>query len=401
MRIIKGLRRFVNGVFAVLLVGVGLTACSTASKAVKSTATKAPIVIGNIGQYSGINDTPFAGGNGAITAWADWTNAHGGIDGHKIKLYVYNDEGEASTALTDAKILINSDHVDAIVGEQDPDAVTWSNLAEQAGVPVVGGNPADTTFFLNPDFYPDAQTTNRGYASMMKRVVTTVPRVAFIYCTESPVCSADIPYIKAAAVADGGTLAASLPVAVTSPSFTAQCLAAKGKGANIMTIGAPSSTVESVATDCSNQGYYPAFLTPAVVVTEPVAERLASIPHMKSIITSGDIPFFVDNTPATEEFHNALQQYAPSVLNTATFTENDMSTWAAGQLLAAAIKASGKISPAGIKDGLYSLKGVTLGGLTPPLSFHKGRPTSIACGFAYAATATSMTLPFGTSPTNC
>lgn len=387
----------------VCLVGVTLAACSSAttSKAKQSSNTKSPILIGNIGQYSGINDSPFLGGNGAITAWADWTNAHGGIDGHPVKVFVENDGGSASTALTDVKTLINVDHVDAIVGEQDPFAVTWSHLAQTAGIPVVGGNPADTTFFTNPDFYPDAQTTNQGYATMMKRIVTGSPKVAFIYCTESPVCSADIPYIKSAAIADGGSLAASLPVAVTSPSFTAQCLAAKAKGANVMTIGAPAATVESVAVDCSNQSYYPTFLTPAVVVTEPVAEKLASIPHLKSVITSGDIPFFVDNTPATKEFHKALSQYAPTVLNISTFTENDMSTWAAGKLLAAAIKASGSFSPSGIKKGLDSLKGVTLGGLTPPLTFHAGKATTVKCGFAYAATATSVTLPFGETAFNC
>jgi len=383
------------------LTGILLAACSSSSKPKAVSSSSSPILIGNIGQYSGVNDSPFAGGNGAITAWTDWTNAHGGIDGHKSKLFVYNDGGSASTSLTDAKILINDDHVDAIVGQQDPDAVTWSKLAEAAGVPVIGGNPADTTYFLNPDFYPDAQTTNKGYASMMKRIVSGGPKVAFIYCTESPVCSADIPYIKAAAEVDGGSLVAALPVAVTSPSFTAQCLAAKAKGANVMTIGAPAATVESVAVDCSDQGYYPTFLTPAVVVTEPIAEKLASIPHLKSIITSGDIPFFVDNTPATKEFEAALTKYAPSVLSTSTFTENDMSTWASGQLLAAAVKASGSITPAGIKNGLYSLHGVTLGGLTPPLTFIRGKATSISCGFAYAATATTMTLPFGTAASNC
>ena len=50
-------------------------------------------------------------------------------------------------------------------------------------------------------------------------------------------------------------------------------------------------------------------------------------------------------------------------------------------------------------DGLYALKGETLGGLTAPLTFTKGQPTSLKCWFYYQVKGGKFTDPFGESPT--
>ena len=66
------------------------------------------------------------------------------------------------------------------MGEKDPDAVTWASLAENAGIPVVGGNATDALFFTNPDFFPDAQTANDAYTGIMKKEVTGAPKLVHL-----------------------------------------------------------------------------------------------------------------------------------------------------------------------------------------------------------------------------
>jgi branched-chain amino acid transport system substrate-binding protein len=62
-----------------------------------------------------------------------------------------------------------------------------------------------------------------------------------------------------------------------------------------------------------------------------------------------------------------------------------LNPWAGGQLFAAAAKAA-KLTPtstpADVKKGLYALKGDTLDGIAPPLTFTPGKPAFPACYFA-------------------
>ena len=46
-----------------------------------------------IGTYSGDNSANFANGNLVMTAWQDYTNAHGGIDDGGVLLQLYGDVG--------------------------------------------------------------------------------------------------------------------------------------------------------------------------------------------------------------------------------------------------------------------------------------------------------------------
>jgi branched-chain amino acid transport system substrate-binding protein len=72
--------------------------------------------------------------------------------------------------------------------------------------------------------------------------------------------------------------------------------------------------------------------------------------------------------------------------NANLFSQQDFMSWASGMLLKDAIKAGGLTSsdtptPAEVVKGLLSLKGDTVDGLTPPLTFVAGQPHNINCWF--------------------
>jgi branched-chain amino acid transport system substrate-binding protein len=102
-----------------------------------------------------------------------------------------------------------------------------------------------------------------------------------------------------------------------------------------------------------------------------------------NIDVQGDVPWFVHNA-ATKPMYTALNKYAPGVTTGPNFGEVVVQSWAAGVLLeeaAAAGHLSANPTPAQILTGLYSLKNTTLGGLSAPITFHKGKTASNPCFF--------------------
>src|ERR1700759_1448969 len=90
---------------------------SGASASSGAAASGTPIAVGSIGTYSGPLGSNTSRMGEVIKAWASWTNAHGGVGGHPVKLTVFDDGGNATTAITDVKQLITQDKVVAIVSD--------------------------------------------------------------------------------------------------------------------------------------------------------------------------------------------------------------------------------------------------------------------------------------------
>src|SRR5207244_258458 len=74
--------------------------------------------------------------------------------------------------------------------------------------------------------------------------------------------------------------------------------------------------------------------------------------------------------------------------------------WVAGAAFEAAAKA-GHITPtstpADVKAGLYKFKNETLGGVTPPMTFAKGKPGFLGCWFTMGVDGGKFTLPDGSA----
>ena len=365
---------FAVGIFGAFTAGAGAAKPATAASA------KSTWVIGNIGTYSGINSGNFLGAGQTLQAWADWTNANGGVDGHKIKVISLDDAGVASTSVNDIKQLV-SDHVLAIVGMSSGDDADWASYIQSTGVPVIGGSTPLPDFASNPDYFPVGATANNSVPDLLLYAKNVLKQTTggYLGCEEAPVCSALEPVYASAYTAIGGTLAYNTLFSSSAPSYAAQCLAAQSAGVQDLEIIGPAPVIPKIAQDCQSQGYNPTLLLNDVVLTASLGY---SIGTADAVFGADAVPFNVTSTPATKAFHAALAKYEPSVLAHADFNQDDADTWASGQLFAAAAKAANlgnKPTPKQLVAGLYKLKGVTLGGLTPPLTFNKGKPNSISC----------------------
>ena len=359
-----------------------------------STATGSTWNIGSIGSYTG----PFAGGLGpteqTINAWAKWTNAHGGVNGHKINLINLDDKANPATSAADAKQLIDQDHVIAIVADDSIASSAWASYAEQKGVPVIGA-PFDAIFSTSPDFFPNGTTLQTvQFALMDEAAKAGHPNFALFYCAEAATCANSVDLAKGLAGKANAKLAYSAKVSASAPDYTAQCLGAKQAGVDSLEIGQVSATSLKIIDSCAQQGYHPQLVgNGGTVSTAWAADKNAD----GTVIIEPDFPDFDTSNQGEQDFQAAMKQYASSVLTSDGFGANEAETWTAGLLFAAAAKAGNlgdNPTPADVINGLYALKGETLGGLVPPLTYAHGNH-SVNCWFVGKITSGKFTTPQG------
>jgi branched-chain amino acid transport system substrate-binding protein len=359
-------------------------------------ASGTPIVVGNVGSYSGAQSGSLAGGEKVIKAWADYVNANGGIDGHPVKLIVEDDQGNATTAITAVKQLI-ADHVVAIVGEQsDPDS-SWASVAQQAGVPVVGGLSLDLPFMTNPDFFAAGTNAIALSYGVLADAKTFGPKFAILYCAEAAQCQQAVALNTALGAAQGVTVAYSASISATAPDYTAVCQALKASGAQSYEIADASPIVLRVATQCAQQG------VTAKNVTEngTITMNWTQTPAVDGVLSAEtDFPFVDTSVPNSQAFQTAISKYAPDLGS--ENGPNASYAWVAGLLFqkAAAAAGPGPITAQSIKTGLYTLKDETLGGVTPPLTFVPGQPAQVDCYFTLGISGGKFTEPKGLT-TSC
>jgi branched-chain amino acid transport system substrate-binding protein len=113
---------------AALIAGCGSSASSSGSGSGSgstaasggTTLHKSTIVLGNIGTYSGPFGAQYADSLKGLQAWAQWTTAHGGLNGHPVKIVSIDDLGSTTNALAGAKRLVEADHAVAILDAMTP-----------------------------------------------------------------------------------------------------------------------------------------------------------------------------------------------------------------------------------------------------------------------------------------
>jgi branched-chain amino acid transport system substrate-binding protein len=375
-------RRFVApaGAVAIALLAAACSSGTTASSAPSSSAashtklTGTPYVIGNIGTYSGAYASSDIGAHDAIDAWVKYTNAHGGINGHPVKLIQFDDQLNAGLALTDVKEMVQQDHVMAIVGVSSVGAEdAWAPYIASGSTPVIGDDLAGDEMGKYKNFFPEGTATSTGYYYALPKIADLLGKKKYgaIYCEESVACSQIALSQKAQAKAAGVTFAFSESAAAAATSYTAQCLAAKSAGLTAVALLLAGQVAGEVASACEQQGFSPQWLQAANGFTQ----QETSVSSLSG--SAGPLPvfpWFSSATPAMKEFQDAMHSYEPQDFSSGSYGYSEASAmaWASAGIFEAAAKnlPAGQDTGADLIAQLYKLpKGDTFGGLTPPISY--------------------------------
>ena len=354
----------------------------------------APIVLGNVGNYSGPAGSSLAGAGPETQVWAAWVNAHGGIAGHPVQVYTADDGADPAKSLSIIKDMVENRHVIAFIGNE---AILTSQAAigylEQHHVPVVGGDATETAWTTSPVLFPEGTTNFELYDALAKMVRRAgLTKVALLYCIEATQCQTNGKYVlEQGAAKNGVQIVYSSQVSITQPDFTPQCLGASSSGAQVIWAIVDSNSYRRLAASCHRQGIHAQYVAAQLVVTSDLADdpdldgMLASVPTF---------PWVFGDSPAATAYQQANAQYAPSlVLSSASSI-----SWSSGQLLARALASLGGGQPTSdaVFRGLWSLRGETLGGLVPPLTFTANRAAPVnPCYFVMAIHGGRWTAPGG------
>lgn len=180
----------------------------------------------------------------------------------------------------------------------------------------------------------------------------------------------------------GLKLVYTVATSLTQTNYEPECLAAKEAGATGLIVGTGSpANIEATASSCSLEGYHPALFAGTA--------NWGPYPAMakNTWMTGGTVPYFYTKNPGVSSFHTVLNKYYPGQFDNSTFDPgNSLGIYAGGLLLHDALvsghlTASTKPTAALVLKGLYSLKGDTLGGLAPPVTFKKGTDHAVNCWY--------------------
>ena len=356
----------------------GLTSVALSQPA--AAASRSPINIGDIGSLTGPEASSIDQTTEVLEAWAKTVNAKGGIQGHPINLIVKDDAYNPTTSLAQVEGMVTGSHIVALIDNSDVDTA-WYKYVEQNKIPVIGGQTEDGPY-ENADFFDPGSTFNDftiGEAYLAKLVHSKAS--ADLYCAEVALCSQALGPLRANLPKFGSKLVYASAIGFAAPNYSAQCLAAKQAGATSMTVGDATQIVNKVVQNCAAQGYDPIQLSG----DGTVGISWLSIPQFNgNVDAQPDVPFFVHNS-ATDPMYAALKKYYPSQLTNPNFGEIVVENWADAILLQDAlgeVKLASTPTAAEVTTGMYNLpQGTTLGGLTPPLHFKKGKPTTNVCFF--------------------
>jgi branched-chain amino acid transport system substrate-binding protein len=270
-----------------------------------------------------------------MNAWVQWTNAHGGVNGHPVKLISEDDAANPATGISVAKSLL-SQHPIALVGLDSTTEQGWQADVVSAGIPVIGDNLNPTALATEPLWFLTGSTTA------------------------------------------GGSLALLLHSAVDlgKPKFAA------GTGYRIMN-------------DCASQGLT---AVPAATGAAVDSTWLKASWAQGAQLPEPDFAWFADSTPAEKDYQDALQQYAPTLLSGPSGNQNLSNTWAALEVFKAALeRVQDKANPTA-SDVVTALRSLPskfdTSGLTPPLSYSKKGPNpGVSCWFNVSIKSQKFVVP--------
>ena len=363
-------------ILSAMALAAGLTLATGALSQPASAAAKSPVVVGDLCSCTGPEASTISQTTAVVQAWASSINAKGGLNGHKVQIVVKDDGYNPSTSLAEAEALVEQNHIIALFDNSDEDQI-WATYMLKAKVPVLGATESEAGY-KNSDFFPPGATFNFGIgAAAIAAQKAGIKKQANFYCVEVAICQSATVQAKALLPKVGITQVYAAGIGFAAPNYSAQCLAAKQAGATALSVGDASGVVTKVAQDCATQGY-----TPIELGNDgTVAIAWLGIPAMEgNIDVQPEIPWFVHNA-ATKPMYDALNKYAPSVITGPNFGEVVVQSWAAGnELQLAAAHLGAHPTAADIIRGLYALpKGTTLNGISPPITFTKGKPSSHPC----------------------
>jgi branched-chain amino acid transport system substrate-binding protein len=334
-----------------------------------------PVLLGNIGDYSGpagVSTTALLKG---IQMWVKTINAQGGLRGHQVKLLAYDAGADPSRHRAAAQDAVERAHVVAFLGNVDPVSGNGSvEYITQKRIPVVGTSTQDTWSYTSPMYFPQASAGDlNGYAGIAGPAQMLVPagitKIGTVVCVEAAQCSNVDQKWSSWAKSVGFEHVYRAKASLAQPDFTAECLSAQRAGAQALIMAFDANSYRRFAASCARQGYKPVFAH----FSQSVYDGAKDDPNIARVVSASNVfLWFQSGTPATDEYQRAVERFGATLPPGA----GGPTGWAAGKLLERAVRDAVDLTTASILQGLWTIKDDDLGGVTQPLTFVENEPAT-------------------------
>ena len=338
---------------------------------------RSPLTLASVGTYSGpagVVTVPVLQG---AQLWVKSINQRGGLNGHAVRLVVFDDGGD--TARHRAQVQEAIERRQAVAFLADGEGLTGAGSVDyitSKRVPVIGSDSGGQWFHESPMYFPQvphgASATDQSlYSAASVSIPVGKTKLGTIVCVEVQACKdADRRWSEAAEPL-GFDYVFRTQASIAQPDFTASCLSAKNAGVEVFLLLMDANSTARIATSCGRQGFHPMYFQGG-----PGAwDKQAKDPNLDELWSSTPtFPWFQSGTAATDEFQRALRDYGSNLEPNGALTLG----WVAGKVL----ERAGADLPEpgtseGILDGLWTIKGDRLDGLAAsPLTFIRDRVTA-------------------------
>ncbi|MDQ1498065.1 MAG: branched-chain amino acid transport system substrate-binding protein, partial [Actinomycetota bacterium] len=336
-------------------------------------AMGAPILIGNVGTYSGVTGTNLKAQLTGVQVWVATVNAAGGVNGHPVRLIVGEDGGDSAKHRSLVQKFIEQDKVAAFVGNAEVFTGAGSiDYIQERHVPVVGLDGAESYAYDHSMYFPqmpsgEAQVHALIAGTSVRARQANRTKLATLTCLEATVCHDAARVWAQKAKELGLEMVYQAEASLGQPDFTSQCLQARNAGANLVMFATDPGSIVRFATSCERQNYQPLYAPCGTCVGPTIATTRALD---GAVVSHTAFPWTASDTPARQEFQDAMRRYGGSedVLPYHSFG------WTAAKLFEHAVKlSSNPTTPSGILEGLWKIANDDLGGLTYPLTITKDK----------------------------
>lgn len=338
-------------------------------------ATLSPVSIGNVSTLSGVLGEVFAPARTSLQTFVTAQNACGGLNGHPIQFFQEDDQGDPSTAVTKVQTLIEQRKVLAFVGNIQVltlDAIVPT--IKRSGIPVIGGDITNNTWYTNPLIFPQGPTGAQGVAYGYLVGATQYHQkkiVGDIWCIEVPRgCEQINRAMRELAPQMGATFAKDVQVSITAPSYVQQCLQFKDAKVEALALTFDAASMVRLARSCTQVGYHPKLMAYPLALGNQ-KQFLGNDWLGDTYVPLNSFPWMGNTTPVEKYFQATMKRYSPGADSGMAATIG----WSAGALLVAASAGLSPTNPTTqqLLDTLYQFKGqkfTELGGMSPsPLTF--------------------------------
>lgn len=328
-------------------------------------ARRAEIVFGSFGAQTGILGAVTRPAAAGVRAWAASLNRRGGLNGHPLRIVLGNDGGDPARTQTVVRHMVEDERVVAFL---NPFSFTLSAVLpylESKGVPVIGGTNADENEDKSAIVFQPLLGADDGIAwSFLLNIAaqTTSKRIALIYCREVTQCEHQRRAIKSKLPYAGLEFVYEAQVSIAQPDYTAEMIGAQRAGAEVILGLVDTASLIRLARSAHRQGYQPVFTGPHNLEAD---QTLAGGQEVEGFLVPSRLPPY-STSPLMADYRKAMAEYQPGE----ELGGAGSGGFVVGRMLEKLAPVIGEpVTSQGLIAALYTLRGETLGGLLPGISF--------------------------------